>query len=55
MADHSGNSGSGTVGIAFILGVVVVVLAGVVWYVYSGGELPGESEPEIQIDLPGDS
>ncbi len=50
MAEKSGNSG-----LAFVLGAVVVVLAGVVWYVYSGGELPGESEPEIQIDLPGDS
>ncbi|NIZ10659.1 hypothetical protein [Pseudooceanicola sp. HF7] len=55
MADQSGNSRSGVTGIAFVLGAVVVILAGLVWYIYSGGELPGESEPEIQIDLPGDS
>ncbi|WP_199672094.1 hypothetical protein [Pseudooceanicola sediminis] len=47
MAEKSGNSG-----IAFILGAVVVVLAGLIWYLYSGGDLPGADEPEIQIDLP---
>ncbi|MBB4021886.1 MAG: hypothetical protein SWN98_07740 [Pseudomonadota bacterium] len=41
-----------TPALAFILGAVVVLLGGVVWYVYSGGEIPGENEPEIQIDLP---
>ncbi len=43
---------SGNTGLAFVLGAVVVIVAGLVWYVYSGGELPGQDEPEIQIDLP---
>ncbi|SNY56372.1 hypothetical protein SAMN06297129_3272 [Pseudooceanicola antarcticus] len=47
MAEKSGNNG-----LAFILGAVVVVLAGVIWYVSSGGEIPGADEPEIQVDLP---
>jgi hypothetical protein len=47
MAVRSGNSG-----IAFVLGAVVVVLAGLIWYLYSGGDLPGADEPEIQINLP---
>ncbi|WP_193081998.1 hypothetical protein [Pseudooceanicola spongiae] len=47
MAERSGNSG-----IAFVLGAVVVVLAGLIWYLYSGGDLPGADEPEIQINLP---
>ncbi|SLN42185.1 hypothetical protein AQS8620_01672 [Aquimixticola soesokkakensis] len=46
---------SGNTALAFILGAVVVVLAGLVWYMSTGGELPGASEPEIQIDLPGDN
>ena len=52
MADQSGNSGSSGTGLAFVLGAVVVILAGVVWYLYSGGDVPAEPEPEIQIDLP---
>lgn len=47
MAEKSGNTG-----LAFILGAVVVVLAGVIWYVTTGGDVPGADEPEIQIDLP---
>ncbi|MBY5971160.1 hypothetical protein PSM7751_01207 [Pseudooceanicola marinus] len=47
MAEKSGKSG-----LAFILGAVVVVLAGVVWYISTGGEVPAADEPEIQIDLP---
>lgn len=43
---------SGSTGFAFILGAVVVVLAGLVWYIASGGDVPWSEEPEIQIDLP---
>ena len=47
MAEKSGNNG-----LAFILGAVVVALAGVIWYVSTGGEIPAGDEPEIQVDLP---
>ncbi|MBT9382294.1 hypothetical protein KM176_00340 [Pseudooceanicola sp. CBS1P-1] len=47
MAEKSGNSA-----LAFVLGAVVVVVAGLAWYVFSGGEMPGADKPEIQIDLP---
>ena len=48
MADEkSGNSA-----MAFILGAVVVVLVGLGWYIWSGGDVPQADEPEIQIDLP---
>lgn len=41
-------------GLAFILGAVVVVLAGLVWFVATGGDIPGgDHDAEIKIDLPG--
>lgn len=52
MSDQSQSEG-GRVGLAFILGGVVVVLAGLVWYLYSGGELPGQDDPDVKIELPG--
>ncbi|WP_171060486.1 hypothetical protein [Poseidonocella sp. HB161398] len=39
--------------LAFLLGACLVALVGVVAYVYTGGDFGQESEPEIQIDLPG--
>lgn len=36
----------------FIIGALVVVVAGLVWFIYSGGEMPGQNEAEIQINLP---
>ncbi|KPQ07891.1 MAG: hypothetical protein HLUCCA12_02160 [Rhodobacteraceae bacterium HLUCCA12] len=43
-------TGRGTVG--FILGVVVVVLAGVVWYLATDGNPFGRDDPGISIQLP---
>lgn len=45
-------SGTNSAGMGFILGAVVVVLAGLVWFVASGGEMPGHNDAEIKIDLP---
>lgn len=44
--------GKSNTGLAFILGAVVVVLGAVIWYL-SGGEVPGESDADITIDVPG--
>lgn len=41
----------GTVG--FILGAVVVVLVGIVWYLASDGNPFGRSSPGVTIQLPG--
>ncbi|WP_141693231.1 DUF1071 domain-containing protein [Thioclava sp. SK-1] len=47
MADNnSGNTKS------FLIGALIVVVAGLGWYIYSGGDVPSADEPEIQIDLP---
>ena len=37
---------------AFVLGAVVVVLIGLGWYVLSGGDIPSEDEPDIEVELP---
>jgi hypothetical protein len=50
MAD---NTSSGGGALAFILGGVVVVLAGLIWFFTTGGELPGEDTADISIELPG--
>ncbi|MCA0921528.1 hypothetical protein [Pseudooceanicola nanhaiensis] len=47
---QSGNGSNTTLG--FIVGALVVVVAGLVWFIFSGGDVPGADEPEIQIDLP---
>ncbi|WP_156102998.1 hypothetical protein [Thioclava atlantica] len=44
------SNGRGAMG--FIVGALVVVVAGIVWYIYSGGEMPGQNDAEIKIDLP---
>ncbi|MBE3637703.1 hypothetical protein [Mangrovicoccus algicola] len=41
--------------LTFILGLCLAALVGTVAYVYTGGDFGGESEAEIQIDLPGDN
>lgn len=43
-------AGRGTVG--FILGAVVIVLVGVVWYLASDGNPFGRNDPGITIQLP---
>lgn len=43
-------TGRGTVG--FILGAVVVVLVGIVWYLASDGDPFGRNDPGITIQLP---
>ncbi len=40
---------------AFVLGAVVVVLIGIVWYLYSGGEVVPEDEPDLEVELPEDT
>nr|WP_321509558.1 hypothetical protein [uncultured Celeribacter sp.] len=43
-----------TASLAFLVGALAVIVAGLVWYAVSGGDLPAfaADEPEIQIDLP---
>lgn len=38
--------------LAFVAGALIVVVAGLGWFVYTG-DTPSRDEPEIQIDLPG--
>jgi hypothetical protein len=47
----SGNNGGNT-GLGIIIGALVVVVAGISYYLFTGGDVPGADEPEIQIDLP---
>lgn len=49
MAEPNGNGGMG-----FILGIIVVLLLGIIWYLYTGGNLPGGggNAASITIDLP---
>lgn len=42
----------GNSGMAFVLGAVVVVLAGVIWYIATGGDVPGNDKADIEIELP---
>jgi len=37
---------------SFLIGALVVLVAGMGWYIW-GGDVPHKDEPEIQIDLPG--
>ncbi|MGD9918486.1 MAG: hypothetical protein AB7U46_10725 [Paenirhodobacter sp.] len=47
MAEPNGNGLK-----SFLLGVLVVLVAGLGWYIYSGGEVPQKDKPEITINLP---
>lgn len=49
MSDGSKSSSA----MAFILGAVVVILGGVIWYISTGGDVPGNEKADIEIDLPG--
>ncbi|MER5172177.1 DUF1071 domain-containing protein [Thioclava sp. GXIMD4216] len=40
---------------SFLIGALIVIVAGLGWYIWSGGDVPQKDEPEIQIDLPGDN
>ncbi|WP_298126578.1 hypothetical protein [Brevundimonas sp.] len=52
MAEQS-SSGGGNVGLAFIVGAVVVVLAIVAWFVFAGGGVGGETKQvDIDVNLP---
>lgn len=52
MAENT-NSGGGNTGLAFIVGAVVVVLAIVAYFVFSGGGLGGESKKvDVDVNLP---
>ncbi|WP_460273750.1 hypothetical protein [Celeribacter sp. ULVN23_4] len=49
----SNNSGNGNTGLGIIIGALVVVVAGIAYYLFTGGDVPPlGDEPEIQIDLP---
>ncbi len=48
MADDSPGSGS----TGFILGAIVVVLVGVVWYLASDGNMFGKQDTTITLKLP---
>ncbi|WP_209425394.1 hypothetical protein [Pararhodobacter sp. SW119] len=45
-----GSGGRGAFG--FILGAVVVVVAGLVWYIATDGNMFGRNEASITIELP---
>ncbi|NBB52988.1 hypothetical protein GVN24_32425 [Rhizobium sp. CRIBSB] len=45
-------SGSGNTGLAFIIGAVVVVLAIVAWFVFSGGVEPQTRQIDVDVTLP---
>jgi hypothetical protein len=52
MAENT-NSGSSNVGLAFIVGGVVVVLAIVAWFVFAGGGLsPEAKDVNVDVNLP---
>ncbi len=53
MADNINNapSGGGNTGMAFIVGAVVVVLAIVAWFVFSGG-MNQTKKVDVDVDLP---
>ena len=43
---------SSAAGMGLVIGALAVALAGVLWFVYSGGDLPGEDQADIRIELP---
>ncbi|SFN25084.1 hypothetical protein SAMN05216224_103177 [Thioclava dalianensis] len=47
MADPKGRGAMG-----FIIGALVVIVAGLVWYIYADGDMPGQDKAEIKINLP---
>lgn len=52
MADSTNNaSSSSTTFLAFVLGAVVLAL-GIFAYLYFGGDVPTQDEPDITIELP---
>lgn len=47
-----GKSG-GNVGLGVLVGALIVIVAGLAAYIFTGGDIPAVGdEPEIQIDLP---
>ena len=51
MAENT-NSGGGNTGLAFIVGAIVVVLAIVAYFVFTGGAQPETKEINVDVDLP---
>ncbi|MFD1911911.1 hypothetical protein [Halodurantibacterium flavum] len=50
MAEPNGSGGMG-----FLMGIVVILLLGIIWYLFTGGDLPGGgggNDATITIDLP---
>lgn len=50
MAENSSSNGGGNAGIAFIVGALVVVVAVIAFFVFSGG-LPGAQKKEVNVDV----
>ena len=49
MAEDS--KGGGNAGMAFIVGGLVVVVAVIAWFVFSGGAVPGAETKSIDVDV----
>ena len=50
--DMANGNSNGIGAMGFILGAVVVALAGLIWYVWSGGEVPSNNDATITIKVP---
>ena len=51
--DMSGNKTGGNTGLGILVGAMLVLVAGIAYYLFTGGDVPPiGDEPEIQIDLP---
>lgn len=37
---------------SFLIGALLVLAAGLGWFIWSGGELPAQDKPDITINLP---
>ncbi len=48
MADNDQKSNAKS----FIIGALVIIVAGLGYFVWSGGDLPQQQDAEITIDLP---
>lgn len=49
MAENS--SGGGNAGLAFIVGGLLVAVAIIAWFVFSGGRASAPSTPDLNVDI----
>ncbi|MBW6417123.1 hypothetical protein [Celeribacter sp. PS-C1] len=53
MSSHNETKSGGNVGLGVLVGALIVIVAGLAAYIFTGGDIPAVGdEPEIQIDLP---